>query len=43
MDCGWDTWGKPVLLDKIVEERSNFSNVDEYGKRAKIEIDNNER
>lgn len=42
MDCGWDVWGKPVPLDKIVEERSIYNNVDEFGKRAKIKIENNE-
>lgn len=38
MDCGWDVWGEPVLLDKIVELRQEYSNIDENGKRIAINI-----
>ena len=37
LDMGLDNFEcKPVLLDKIVELRSGFSNIDEYGKRIDI-------
>lgn len=41
MDCGWDVWGKPVDLYKIVELRKEYSNIDEFGRRNKIDIENN--
>lgn len=37
MDCGLDCFDlKPVDLYKIVELRSQYSNIDEYGKRIKM-------
>lgn len=36
MDCGWDVWNQPVPLDKIVELRSGYNNIDENGRRIKI-------
>lgn len=37
MDCSLDCWDLcPVPLDRIVELRSEFSNIDEYGKRLDI-------
>jgi calcineurin-like phosphoesterase family protein len=41
MDCSPESWDlKPIPLDKIVEMRSMYNNIDENGKRAKIEIEN---
>ena len=38
MDCGLDCWDlKPVSLDKIVDLRSQYNNIDESGRRIKIE------
>lgn len=37
MDCSPDCWDlKPVPLDKIVELRSQYSNIDEFGKRIEL-------
>ena len=38
MDCGWDVWNKPVLLDTIVELRQDYNNIGEDGKRIEINI-----
>ena len=38
-DCGWDVFGEPVPLDKIVDLRQQYSNIDENGKRIEFSID----
>lgn len=39
MDCGLDAHGMlPISLDRVVELRQAYSNIDEYGKRIEINI-----